>query len=105
MAITCVTHSFSLSLPPLPGTLSLSYTKILGDVPFELGDCKELAYLHVGNNRLIGVVPLELGQLQKLQKLGHLQDFGQLVVHLQHQFHRMQPRGAWQLLNAQSIQK
>ena len=39
-------------------------------VPFKLGDRKELAYLHVDNNRLIGMVPLKLGELQKLQKLG-----------------------------------
>jgi hypothetical protein len=50
-------------------------------------------------------VPLELGQLQKVHKLGHLQELGQLVVHLQQQFHRMYPRSAWQLLNARSIQK
>jgi hypothetical protein len=39
----------------------LSYTKILGDVPFKLNNRKELAYLHVNNNKLTGMVPLELG--------------------------------------------
>ena len=33
----------------------LSYTKILGDVPFRLNVRKELAYVHVDKNRLIGM--------------------------------------------------
>jgi hypothetical protein len=79
-------------------SLTFMWTRIglLGWCLWNLANCRK--YINLANLS-------KLHKLGHLYKLGHLQELGQLVVHLQQQFHRMHSRRAWQLLNAQSIQK
>ncbi|KAJ1255983.1 hypothetical protein BS78_K122400 [Paspalum vaginatum] len=50
--------------------LDLGYcNNLTGEIPAELGQMKELVYLHVGSNQLTGQIPSSLGNLSKLSFL------------------------------------
>ena len=50
--------------------LLLSRNELSGAIPPELGELTELTYLELGSNRLGGTIPAQLGQLFKLEQLG-----------------------------------
>ena len=49
--------------------MELTYERLSGTIPSELGDLSSLTNLHLGGNRLSGTIPPELGKLSSLTSL------------------------------------
>ena len=49
--------------------LELNCTRLIGEIPAELGSLSNLTYLYLENNDLSGEIPAELGSLSNLEAL------------------------------------
>nr|GMD65434.1 systemin receptor SR160 [Ipomoea batatas] len=65
-------HSVSIKIFHHNGSMSfldLSYNKLEGTIPKELGSMQYLRFLHLGHNDLSGPIPQELGDLENVERL------------------------------------